>query len=231
MHFSFRDGFKKLLKENNLKQKDFVELFRFSDGSQISLDRIKKWTKQKEPNTPPAETLIEICKFFDCDMDHLFDNISEHTHDLAFICEYTGLSEETVIYLHDINQARKDWIEALPEGEPDEMPQFVIFEKLLSSDLIFSIAGSIFDYKDNFKAAKSIYSHEIDGDRSPRLSASLGSDYLLRHGNDYLKEAQFAILDAQYKITEFAYSNYGKIEELKELQKKSYIENESRKEG
>lgn len=50
---------------------------------------------------PDLKTLIDLCHFYDCDIDALFGNLNYSKHDLKYICEYTGLSENAVNDLHN----------------------------------------------------------------------------------------------------------------------------------
>ena len=45
---------------------------------------------------PEYETLFKLCEILDCDMDYLFGRIDCTTHDLQFIRDQTGLSEEAI---------------------------------------------------------------------------------------------------------------------------------------
>lgn len=66
-----------------------------SDGSN------EKVFRNHEP-----ETYKKICDGFDilgevCSMEYLLGEVRQSTHDLQFICDYTGLSEEAVRKLHE----------------------------------------------------------------------------------------------------------------------------------
>ena len=67
----------------------------------VTLDTVQNWEQGK--SSPSMETLLKLCDFFDCSADYLLGLIEEKTHDLAFICEYTGLSEESIINLDKLN--------------------------------------------------------------------------------------------------------------------------------
>ena len=56
---------------------------------------------------PNLDTLLVLCDFYDCDLDFLTGRIDHKTHDAAFVCEYTGLSERAVSRLHAWN--KKAW--------------------------------------------------------------------------------------------------------------------------
>ena len=51
---------------------------------------------------PTLDKVDNICSLLGCDIDYLTGRIDEETHDVKFICEYTGLSESAVNMLHSI---------------------------------------------------------------------------------------------------------------------------------
>lgn len=99
---NFGQGLKAARKKRGIKtQEDFVsKLGEF--GFATTLATVRNWEQGKA--YPEAQTLETLCDFFKCDMDYLFGCISCKTHDTQFICDYTGLDEETVEKLH----SRKD---------------------------------------------------------------------------------------------------------------------------
>ena len=56
---------------------------------------------------------IYLCHFLNCDADYLLDRIDEQTHDLDFICKYTGLSAESIKVLHYISNPPEDMGESV----------------------------------------------------------------------------------------------------------------------
>ncbi len=56
-------------------------------------------------------TLQALCDALECDMSYLLGEIQYSTHDLKFICEYTGLTEKSVKKLHKAKDFRKPTIE------------------------------------------------------------------------------------------------------------------------
>lgn len=57
-------------------------------------------SNERQFRNPKPETLQKICKGLECDMEYLIGKIDHSTHDLQFICDYTGLSERAVEWLH-----------------------------------------------------------------------------------------------------------------------------------
>lgn len=86
--FSFKDGFKKIRKEHGYTQQSFADKFG------ICIETIRNWEQGR--NVPELDTIYKLCDFFECDMDHLFNNISCHNHDTQFIQDKTGLSESNI---------------------------------------------------------------------------------------------------------------------------------------
>lgn len=70
----------------------------FADAIHFSVESVRNWEQGRV--VPERSTIEKLCDFFKCDMDYLFDRIDYETHDLSFICKYTGLSEEAVKVLH-----------------------------------------------------------------------------------------------------------------------------------
>lgn len=97
-------GIKRARKKKGITQKEFAEDFRV-DGSLFSLTTIRNW--EQGISYPEAKTLEALCKYFDCDMDYLFGRIDNTTHDLQFVCDYTGLDEDTVLHLHNLLKDEK----------------------------------------------------------------------------------------------------------------------------
>lgn len=91
---SFSNGFKNArthaLDANGKKytQDSFAEEFG------VSVDTVKNWEQGRV--TPNVKTLIELCDFFECDMDYLFGTLDCKKHDIQFIHNETGLSETAI---------------------------------------------------------------------------------------------------------------------------------------
>lgn len=65
------------------------------------LGTIKNYENPNWSGKPKLETVDNMCKILGCDVDYLLGTIDYETHNLKFICEYTGLSKEAVLSLHD----------------------------------------------------------------------------------------------------------------------------------
>lgn len=91
---SFKDGFKRARKRSGLTQEQFANKYSFSLAS------IKKWEQGKA--TPEADTLVQLCEIFKCDMGYLFNQYDCLTYDFQFLQDNTGLTEQALIKLKKI---------------------------------------------------------------------------------------------------------------------------------
>ena len=101
--YSFSKGLKRARKAAGFTQESFANEFN------VSLKTIQNW--EQNACTPNSKDLIALCKFFNCDMDYLFHNIDCKTHDLEFIHEQTGLTEDAIkslIGLNNLNEMFPD---------------------------------------------------------------------------------------------------------------------------
>lgn len=101
---NFANGLKRARKKAGYRsQKRFVEALNEAykaEGFSVTVDTVENWEQGK--SSPAMNVFLKLCDFFDCSADYLLYKIDEKNHDLQFICEYTGLSEESVIVLHDM---------------------------------------------------------------------------------------------------------------------------------
>lgn len=74
-------------KKRGLRQEDLAAELKMAAST------IKNWEQGR--TWPEMPDFIRLCNFFDCDLDYLAGRLDEKTHDLAYICSTTGLSEKT----------------------------------------------------------------------------------------------------------------------------------------
>ncbi len=106
----FRSGIKRARQKAGYKtQQEFANTF------SVSLNTVQKWEQGK--TSPTLGEFQDLCDFFSCDADYLLGRIDEKTHDLNFVCEYTGLSADAVEKLHSVYfvSQSKDFISRLIE--------------------------------------------------------------------------------------------------------------------
>ena len=102
---SFKDGFKKArrnAKDRNGKrytQESFAESFG------VSVDTVKNWEQGR--TAPSIDTLIELCDFFECDIDYLFGTLDCKTHDVQFIQEYIEQKKKTIQQIYILNYTKE----------------------------------------------------------------------------------------------------------------------------
>lgn len=91
---------RELRKKNNLTQNELAEILSSENGS-ISARTLNNYEDPLNESVPDMKNLIKYCNYFKCDMDYLFGKLDNKTHDIDFICEYTGLNEIAIDLLHD----------------------------------------------------------------------------------------------------------------------------------
>lgn len=96
--YSYVDVYNRMYPD--LKVKDNVT-------GQSARDRARKvynWTHGGDnPSYPKTiDDVLLLCNALDCDLDYFFTDMEEKTHDKAFICEITGLSENAVEILTNL---------------------------------------------------------------------------------------------------------------------------------
>lgn len=121
----FSRRLKDLMKEKEIDQTGLAEELNLSQQA------ISNWVKMK--NFPDIGAIMDLCCFFECNVDYLLGNINATTHDTNYICEKTGLSEKAVEKL----------------TETDNPASAVIgigLERLLSSDNASDFLAAFIDY-------------------------------------------------------------------------------------
>lgn len=102
----FSKNFKKIRKAHGYTQVNFVEKYCEDYGEKaISVYTIKNWEQGR--TVPELQTIWNLCEIFHCDIDYLFGRIDYSTHDLEFICNKIGLSEDAVKYLIKIQEEKR----------------------------------------------------------------------------------------------------------------------------
>lgn len=94
-----------LLKENNIKQKELAEILQVTDNT---ISYFVRGTR-----TPNLQQIINIANYFNVSTDYLLGKTDVETTNITVkgICEYTGLSEETVEQLHSVDVGDKQMLE------------------------------------------------------------------------------------------------------------------------
>ena len=70
----------------------------------VSTKTIRNWEQKVKANTlPTMENLLKLADLYDCDLDYLTGRIECKTHDLQFIHDQTGLTEEAIIKIKELS--------------------------------------------------------------------------------------------------------------------------------
>lgn len=97
---SFASGFKEVFKRERERagytQKSFAESF------DVSLDTVRNWEQGRK--VPEIKTIERLCNEFGCEPDYLLGRMENSTHDIQFICNQTGLSEDAVLALSRLKE-------------------------------------------------------------------------------------------------------------------------------
>ncbi len=97
---NFGRGLKKARKRAGYKtQPDFAKSYH------RSIDTVQNWEQGKFK--PRLDEFLDLCQFFNCDADYLLDTLDERTHEIDYICKYTGLSSDAVEALHHLSKSAK----------------------------------------------------------------------------------------------------------------------------
>lgn len=88
---SLGKGIKRAREKRGLTQRELAELLGIATAT------VSNW--EQGDAVPRVNTLTFLCELLECDMDYLFYRIDHPTHDIDFICQDTGLSEESVVRL------------------------------------------------------------------------------------------------------------------------------------
>lgn len=125
--FSFKDGIKRARKKCGYTQQSFSVEFG------VCIETVRNWEQGR--NIPDSTTLKRLCDFFHCNLDYLFFNIDCQSHDIQFITDKTGLSENVIKNLMK-----------LKTYEEGKKRLFIIDILLQNSDFIFLMDKIIFYY-------------------------------------------------------------------------------------
>ena len=68
------------------------------------LGTLKNYENENWTGKPNLVTVSNMCDILGCDIDYLTGRIQERTHELHFICDYTGLSESAVENIRHIKE-------------------------------------------------------------------------------------------------------------------------------
>ena len=91
---SLKEGLKRARKGAGLTQAELAEKMH------VHIKTVMNW--EQGIAEPPLGTLLELTELYHCDLDYLTGRLDQKTHDLQFIHDQTGLSEEAIQKLQRI---------------------------------------------------------------------------------------------------------------------------------
>lgn len=107
---NFANGLKRARKKAGYRsQKRFVEALNEAykaEGFSVTVDTVENWEQGK--SSPAMNVFLKLCDFFDCSADYLLYKIDEKNHDLQFIHDCTGLSENSIGFLYEMTHSHTE---------------------------------------------------------------------------------------------------------------------------
>jgi len=92
---------KKLNKEYDKHKKTGGTQATLAKAIGISLAQLQRHLDTVNENYPSFASCAKYCKYFNCEIEHLF-GMKATTHDMQYICDETGLSQDTVEMLQEL---------------------------------------------------------------------------------------------------------------------------------
>mgnify|MGYP003305461052 CR=1 FL=1 len=145
---------------------------------------------ERRYHNPKPGTLLKLCNALGCDMEYFTGEIEHSTHDLQFICEYTGLSESAVSYLHFSSIKDKEFSLKLPDELSFLVDEFVensfvnIVSRIIENKTLVNL---ITKYQRLLEDAGLVLESHFDELEDFEYSRALGEDYL----QNYETEEEF----------------------------------------
>lgn len=176
MH-NFKNAFKRARKNAGYKtQKEFAAAYG------CSLETVRTWEQGR--HTPTLAELDKLCVFFGCSFGYILGETSIRTKDERFrdSCEYTGLSEDSIITLAAsttvrfvVEQLLRQWRQ-LTKNKQDG---FALVSKELYSHSIITLLSEYFKF--DFESARRNTVHASFDDGKNNLHATFGADIIERY--------------------------------------------------
>lgn len=66
----------------------------------------KDYEDPKDSSSPKLDAVVNMAEILGCDLDYLTGRIDEKTHDLQFVCDYTGLSATTIEHIRSVKEGQ-----------------------------------------------------------------------------------------------------------------------------
>lgn len=139
------------------------------------LGTLKNYESGGDKCNPKLQNVINICALLDCSVDYLLGNISQPKHEQKFVCDYTGLSLDSVITLHQMTQ-KEDNIKNI---------SYKFLNTVLDWILLDDLAINCENYNQNRFKNKTLY---INDDQGQCIGLLYDSDTALLLAQNRFKE-------------------------------------------
>lgn len=193
--YSLRGGLKNARRRKGFTQADLADKLGFN------LKTIMNW--EQGLSNPDLETMMVLAKLLECDLDYLTGRLQESSHDIHFVCEFTGMSENAI---EKICSSSADKSIGKPLSHMIESREF---DKLISSYGIY------------LEMVSKLSIEDLDGssfELSEDGTVNLSRNEAIHHFNQRVAKAMSLVCDDEY---------FGKISRL-ERKKQAISNNESR---
>lgn len=150
--YSLRPGLKKARKAAHLTQQQLADQFN------VSLKTVMNW--EQGLANPDLEDVIKLADLLHTDIDFLTGRIDCQTHDLQYVHDLTGLSEDAITILQSWNQSGDASVESWP----------VILSSIIKDDDAHNLMSNLNEYSGTSKLSKLDF--DEDG-HAPGTNASI----------------------------------------------------------
>ncbi len=208
-------GLKKARKRKGMTQE------RLAKKMGVHIKTVMNW--EQSIVNPELPTIMELSELLDCDLDYLTGRLSEPTHDMSFVCEFTGLSAEAIYRLQAAK--RYGWNKTIDslvtaEGFKSLVEDYSRFLSLVNSMESLEVSWQVRDYNKILSTGIHLGNHVlISTHEAAKLYIKTVNDSITRICQEELAKAvktkkltvEAPEIDTEIQIAEAA------AEELKEL--------------
>ena len=129
-----------------LELREHSGLSRQEVADNLNISRASLEYYEKGKRRPDFNTIADIARFFNVSIDYLFglSDVETTDKDVQFICEYTGLKEESVNWLHGMKFAEQEDDEKEIEEKKNIINSMILLDGNISS--IGKLSELFYDY-------------------------------------------------------------------------------------
>lgn len=125
-----------------------------SNGSDSGiLGTLKNYESGGDKCNPKLQIVVNMCSILDCSVDYLLGAINKPQHEQQFVCEYTGLSLESIETLHELS-AKHEALQTVTYG---------LLNSLLDWFMLEGLAIYCEDYNKNKYLDQTLYVQDKQG--------------------------------------------------------------------